>query len=152
MGTICGTLRSGNIPASSTPTTGSSDSGDIISGIVSTVAKYVAPVVPTLATTNVVGIMLALLAAFRLMSRADDACRIVDFVKSIAFCFVPFLVTTGTTGIFHIGRSLTLFVTNICLDPAFMAVMTNSTTVALFNLPVAGTACSCSIVPIVLVM
>lgn len=113
-------------------------------------AGCMAPVIPALSAAGFIKVLLIVSTMTGVLSTADSAYRIFDFVSDAVFYFLPILVAYTSAKRFGTSEVLAIVLAASMLHPNWIAMVAEGKPLNILGLPVTLTSYNGSVVPIIL--
>lgn len=129
-------------------------SGNWGSRFVDTITGIFVPILPPLTAAGMLKALLAILAAFKLVTSSSPTYVVINFMADAMFYFMPVFLANSAAKKFNCNSYLAMMLGGILLHPNFINMVTASkeagTMGSVFAIPIYNATYSASVIPIVL--
>lgn len=128
--------------------------GNIWNRFLETVSGCIAPLVPALAASGFIKVILTILTMTHLLSSQGQTYMLLNTASDAVFYFMPMILAYTSAKRFQCNEVLAIVVAGLLLHPDFISLVTSSQeagiSIHLFGLPVTLTSYNGTVVPIIL--
>lgn len=135
---------------------GPKENKKVLDAVIDTMSGIFTPILPAITAAGMIKAVLALLAAFKLVSNETTIYQILNFMADAAFYFLPILLASSAAKKFKCNPYLAMMLGGILLHPSFISMVDQSKesgeAIKLGFLTITNASYSSSVLPIILIV